>query len=382
MEIVRGVNPERVRWCCADQGITPDVLAAQVGIAPITLQHLMQGQDSLTFNQLRKIAQHFNRGVLFFLEPGPVDETALHTQQFRTLANQKPELTPKLKALIERVEKQREIYLGLLEELDDPERPRFSPPNFQGQDIRSMALIVREWLRLGDRNSFDTYREAVEARGILVFRSNGYNGKWQIPKESSILGFSLYAAEWPVIVVRKSYSDAQQTFTLMHELGHLLIHRISSIDDERDFQSRDGQEREANAFAGQLLVPDSFLDSIDDTQRPEDVSDFDVWLQEPRRAWGVSSEVILRRLLDANRLSQSLYNSYRQWRAQLPNISKSGGSRAYRFREPQHVFGNTFVRTVLDAINSRQVTLAKGSSYLDGLKIKDLHHLERFYADI
>ena len=54
----------------------------------------------------------------------------------------------------------------------------------------------------------------------------------------------------------------------------------------------------------------------------------------------------------------------------------------YRYREPKHVFGDTFVRTVLDALNARHITLAKASSYLDSLKIKDLHQLENFYAGL
>ena len=58
------------------------------------------------------------------------------------------------------------------------------------------------------------------------------------------------------------------------------------------------------------------------------------------------------------------------------------GSRKYRYREPKHIFGDPFVRTVLDAVNARHVTLAKASSYLDGLKIKDLHQLEHYYASL
>ena len=54
----------------------------------------------------------------------------------------------------------------------------------------------------------------------------------------------------------------------------------------------------------------------------------------------------------------------------------------YRHREPSHIFGDRFVRTVLDALNNRYITLAKASSYLDGLKINDLHQLERHYAGV
>jgi hypothetical protein len=40
------------------------------------------------------------------------------------------------------------------------------------------------------------------------------------------------------------------------------------------------------------------------------------------------------------------------------------------------------VETVLDALSARHITLAKASSYLDNLKIKDLHQLERHFASI
>ncbi|MGA7750010.1 MAG: ImmA/IrrE family metallo-endopeptidase [Gallionella sp.] len=382
MERIQSINPDRIAWCCADLGITPGELAAETGIAAATMEHVMTRQYGMTFNQLRKVADHFGRGVLFFLEEGPVDEERVHSPQFRTLANQKPELSAKLKALIERVEKQREVYLSLREDLDDTDRPRFNPPVLPNDDLQEAARITRRWLGLDEHNDFDSYREALESRGVLVFRSNGYNGKWQIAKENPILGFSLCDAVCPVIVVKKQDWETRQSFTLMHELGHLLLHKTSSIDDERDLQSHRGHEREANAFAGYLLVPDTFLTSIRDAERPDEVSQYDDWLVHQRKAWGVSGEMILRRLLDAGRLSHSQYEAYRQWATQSVVVQSEGGNREWRHREPRHIFGDTFVRTVLDSLYARHITLAKASGYLDNLKIKDLHQLEQYYAGV
>ncbi|KAA0894265.1 XRE family transcriptional regulator [Oryzomonas rubra] len=381
MERIESINPERIIWCCADYGITVGRLASEVGIAPASIERVLDGEDGVTFNQLRKIADFFGRGVLFFLEPGPVDEAQVHTPQFRTLSNQKPELSASLKQLIERVEKQRAVYLSLREDLDEAEQVPFNPPELNRKSPQEAARIARMWLGLADENHFDTYRLAVEARGVLVFRSNGYNGKWQIPKQNPILGFTLYDLTCPVIVIKKLSGEPRQAFTLMHELGHLLLHKSSSIDDEHDFLSHEGRERDANAFAGHLLVPDDFLAKIRDAGRPNDVSLYDEWLGRQRKAWGVSGEVILRRLLDAGRLTQGQYTAYRQWRAKLP-IQEGEGNRQYRHREPMHLFGDTFVRTVLDALNAHHITLAKASTYLDSLKIKDLHQLENYYAGL
>ena len=85
MERVHSINPERLAWCCADYRITLDQLAAETDVAAPILEQVMAGEDALTFNQLRKIAVYFGRGVLFFLEPGPVDEAQVRTPQFRTL---------------------------------------------------------------------------------------------------------------------------------------------------------------------------------------------------------------------------------------------------------------------------------------------------------
>lgn len=382
MERIQSINLARIDWCCADHGITRDELAREIDIVPASFAKVMAGEAGLTFNQLRKLAAFFGRGTLFFMEPGPVNEAKVHSPQFRTLSNQKPELSHRLKLLIERVERQRTVFLALREELDPTEVVRFTPPDLAGLSIPAAASSVREWLGLSDRNDFDSYRQAIEARGLLVFRSNGYNGQWQIAKENPILGFSLYEPECPVIVVKKQDVDTRQSFTLMHELGHLLLHRASSIDDEGDLYSADGEEREANAFAGHLLVPDRFLLSIRDNERPVDVAEFDDWLQPQRRAWGVSGEMILRRLMDAGRLPNAAYAAYRQWSKQRVVPEKEGGSREYRNREPRHIFGDGYVRTVLEAMNARRITLAKASSYLDNLKISDLHKLERFYAGV
>lgn len=382
MERIQSINLARIDWCCADHGITRDELAREIDIAPASFAKVMAGETGLTFNQLRKLAAFFGRGTLFFMEPGPVNEAKVHSPQFRTLSNQKPELSHRLKLLIERVERQRTVFLALREELDPAEVVRFSPPDLAGLTTPAAASCVREWLGLSDRNDFDSYRQSIEARGLLVFRSNGYNGQWQIAKENPILGFSLYEPECPVIVVKKQDVDTRQSFTLMHELGHILLHRASSIDDEGDLYSADGEEREANAFAGHLLVPDRFLLSIRDNERPVDVAEFDDWLQPQRRAWGVSGEMILRRLMDAGRLPNAAYAAYRQWSQQRVIPEKEGGSREHRNREPRHIFGDGYVRTVLEAMNARRITLAKASSYLDNLKISDLHKLERFYAGV
>ena len=192
MERLDFVNPQRLEWCLSDSGMTLSQCSDLTGISEATLQKALRGSAGLTFKQLSKLSSLFGRGVLFFLEPGPVLETSVHSHAFRTIANQKAQLTPKIRALIQHAESQKNIFLSLKEDLEDADFPDFLPPPLDGLDAETAGEAVRKWIGLGPRNSFDSYRRAVEKIGILVFRSNAYLGKWVIEKESPVLGFSLF----------------------------------------------------------------------------------------------------------------------------------------------------------------------------------------------
>ena len=301
MEKAHAINPERIAWCCRTQGLTIDDLSRDIKIAPATLKRAMEGEDVLSINQLRKIADYYNRGLLFFFEQSEVNESILHSPQFRTISNQKPILSPKLAALIERMEKQRHVHISLLEDLGVSDVQTWFPSGLvcANDNIKTTAADVRQWLGLEAKNTFQQLRRAVEAKNILVFVSNGYKGQWQISKENPIRGFSLFFPDFPIIAIKKQSTDGPQAFTLMHELAHLLLHKNSFIDEEDDFLSYRGKEKDANAFAGNILVSDGFLQEIDLAEFPEnEVSTYDEFFRSSRKRWSVSTEVIIRRLVD------------------------------------------------------------------------------------
>lgn len=399
MERIDGINLERIMWCCTEYGIALDELASKLRISESSINRLKSGEASLTFNQLRKIGDYFGRGALFFLEPGEVNGDNLYSPQFRSISNKKETISREVKLLIERAENQRQIYLDLIKQMGEV-KVDFQPPDV-GSDISNAAAIARRWALTGTEDSFDAYRSAVEDKGILVFRSNGYKGKWHIPKDDPILGFSLHYDTCPVIFVRKQDAPARQTFTLAHELGHILLHRDSNIDDRGDlsqiFFHREGRmggkdgynprkndwEAEANAFAGIFLVPDDHLDLIDKSMRPNSVTKYEEWLKPYVREWGVSYEVILRRLMDSSRLDRELYNEYRKWKqTRLREEKKGGGGARYRHLEPKQIFGRKYVGTILNSLNAGHITFNKASQYLDNLKISDIELLEKSYVDV
>lgn len=386
MERVEKVNIDRLLWCCNEAETSLHELFDALKIPTEKADRLLKGEGYiLTFNQLAKLGEYFDRGMLFFYEDGPVEEDSLLTPQYRTIQNQKPNVSYSIKKLIRHVEKHRKIYLDLVKDLglDVPLKVDFPeiPSNSTNKD---KAIILRKWLGITEKNTFSSYRKAIENKGILIILTNGFAGKWQIPKENKIRGFALYNEELPVIVVRKISSNPEaQSFTLMHELAHLALHKDSFIDDEDDLYAKSGREKEANSVASYLLIPDKFLEQINQQELTTlQISEFKNYFNDKVKSWAVSVDVILLRLVSAKRLTFSVYEAYRKWNANHDFPEGSGGSRQYRNREPIHILGKPYVGAVLTALSENIITLTKASTYLDNIGLSNINKLKESYAGL
>jgi Zn-dependent peptidase ImmA (M78 family) len=380
MERLEAFNPQRLQWCITDAQIGIGELSHAVGISERTLTKAIEDKIGLTFLQLQKLGKYFGRTPLFFLEEGTPEPQQIRSPQFRTLLNQQQDLDQKIKRIIQLAEWQREAYIDLLDDLNADDRINFDPPDLTHFSPISAAHQARQWLGIGNEHTFDQFRNAIERRGVLVFRTNRYAGKWQIPATHTTIGFSLYHTLYPIIVVRKESVEARQTFTLAHELGHLLLFRESTIDSVGSLTSHARKERLANEFAGHFLIPQEYLSQINVSCLSDDPGVLESQLQSYRRLWGVSTDTILIRLIASNQLAQAVYDDFKEWRETRPAEQSLGGSREWRHREPQHILGDPYVRAVLQALDTNKLTLVKASKYLDDLKLTDLKLLERQYA--
>ena len=165
-----------------------------------------------------------------------------------------------------------------------------------------IARTVRQELGLGDE-PIEDLTAVLENAGVIVMR-------W--PLESvqvdAIAGWPNGGS--PVILVGDHVPAERLRFTMAHELGHAVLHR-----DEADAS----QEREADAFAAEFLMPRSRL-------REEWPGSHDLpALTRMKRQWGISLSALIRRAHDEGLLDD---REYRQWNIHL---ASSGMHR----REPE-----------------------------------------------
>lgn len=122
--------------------------------------------------------------------------------------------------------------------------------------------------------------------------------------EDSISGMLVIKNGRVIIGVNENHHPNRQRFTLAHELGHFLLHRdVSSIFIDastiffRDGTSSDGskaQEIEANAFAGELLMPEKQIREAINSQ-PLDAFDEGA-VRRLAAQFGVSAQALTIRL--------------------------------------------------------------------------------------
>lgn len=133
--------------------------------------------------------------------------------------------------------------------------------------IRSLAeQLLQQYDVLGASVPIE---EMVHKHGVRIHRS---------PADSSLSG---YLARDPssgvaVIGVNSNQHPLRQRFTIAHEWGHLLLHKgievhvdhagsmpmtlLVNLRDQQASEGTDEEEREANCFAAEILMPAAFIE--------------------------------------------------------------------------------------------------------------------------
>ena len=127
------------------------------------------------------------------------------------------------------------------------------------------------------------------------------------PAEEDLSGF-LYRtrkSERAIIGANAAHHPNRQTFTIAHELGHFLLHEFDEIHVDRRFkvwlrndassEGTDLEEKEANLFAAELLMPASFLAKDVEKIGAVDLFEPDV-IEELAGRYGVSTQAMTFRL--------------------------------------------------------------------------------------
>lgn len=375
------VNPELIRWVRQDAGYSVEEAAKKLRVSPERLETWERGEARPTVRQLRLLGNACRRPLaVFYLPEPPKRFRAMHDYR-RLPGDVLAQASPELRFEIRRAFLRREAALELWRDLEG-EPPEFGlradtseVPEVVAERVREALGVALETQRRWSTSyeALNGWRDAAERLGLLVFQASGVDVE-------EMRAFSISDFPLPVIVVNIGDAPAGRVFSMMHELAHLAL-RKGGLCDLVEHGERPPEDQRievfCNAVAADALVPKTALLRHAVVEAHGKVPQWtDGELRDLARAFSVSREVILRRLLSMGRTTPSFYE-----------VARHRFLQEYRERRNQRegfappdvqavaAAGHTFVRLVLDNYYSEQITSRDVSELLD-VRLKHLAKIE------
>ncbi len=327
------------------------------------------GDAAPTLRQLDQLARLYDVPRWVFVSESLPREYRYESSipAFRTFAHTDPDGfdNSTVRSIVARVERMRTLILDLADESEDDNTSTFDGPHLgPDPDPEVAAGLIREWLNVADGPiSFTDWRTRIEHHGVFVFMTSKYPG-WSHVRDHSFRGFSINHAQLPIVVVNSSDARKAQSFTLFHELGHIL-RRESAMDMWGAFDRQ--TEHWCDRFAGAVLMPAELV-----ARRWEGRPTLAV-VKKTSQSFGVSPYALLVRARQLSLISQSEYEplehtlmqEYEAAQTRLRSID--GGPSRNRVAETLHQYGEVYTRAVFNAVNAKELGLNK-AMHLLGLK--------------
>lgn len=227
-----------------------------------------------------------------------------------------------------------------------------TPPAEVAEKIREylgISFKVQKRFRDG-RVAFNAWRDAISTAGVMVIQSSKV-------ALNNMRGYSVFFERFPLVVVNRKDAYSARTFTLVHELTHLLL-KSSGLCDLSSEQGRPSHEQKleifCNSVASQTFVPDAILLSYPEIRGVGPEAWTDEILRPIARDFGVSREVVLRKLLDHGLVTKDFYieNRERYTQEAIAHKQKQKGGFVTPAVDVVSTKGRQYVSLVFEALNS------------------------------
>ncbi len=400
------VNPEILVWARKTAGLTLEDAVAKVGIrdalgveAVDRLTALERGEKKPTRPILVKMAQHYRRPLLaFYLNAPPRRDD--RGPDFRTLPGARSsESDALIDALVRNLQCRQSMVRAALEAEDEAEPLRFVGTLLRGEDARtgmeSLRTVLRhkpEAARLSQRaagtlgqvlgqdlnaasyyaqptaeRAFRLLRSRTEDAGVFVLLKGDLGSRHTAIDVEVFRGLAIADDVAPFVVINDNDSRAAWSFTLLHELTHLLLGQtgFSGVNSGTEI------EEFCNNVAAEWLLPARTLDEIE-IDRGQHLVEQKHRIGEFARARNLSRTMVAYRLLRANRIDRPAFERLRadfreQWRQlrdgyRVKAGESEGGPSYYTVR--RHRVGQGLLRFTRRMVDSGALSTTKAARVL------------------
>ena len=340
------VNPTILIWARETAGLDLESAAKKIGLNAARgvsgaerLAAFEAGEGYPSASLLQRMSQQYRRPLLtFYLPERP--KPAEIGQDFRTLPDKGSPSNILLATLLRDIKARQSLVRDKLEDDEDVSEVALigwkanvkKPSELADALVQAIAFNRAEYR--GCRSAKDAFaylRGLIEAKGIFVLLA-GDCGHWSTQIEVSVFrGFAIADTLAPFIVVNDQDAKAAWSFTLLHELAHLLLGETGISGGA----PRGGIEQLCNDTAAAVLLEPAEIEALSLTGGAADIGQINELADIAR----VSRTMIAYQLFRAGRITfnrwEGLRDQFRtEWlankeREREKNRAKPGGPSPY-----------------------------------------------------
>jgi Zn-dependent peptidase ImmA (M78 family)/transcriptional regulator with XRE-family HTH domain len=300
----------RLREARLARQMTASMLAERVGVSPGAISQHENHNAEPRPQTLAKMAEVLAVPVRYFLRPLVGADPAPRWYRSRAAATKRARESAEVRhSWLREIALEVETHV----ELPSPGIPLdFAPTNpatLHLNEIENIAGEIRRAWKLGEGPAPNMV-SLLERMGCVV-ASFAFGA-------NDLSAFSQPSSDRPYVILNgDELASVRRRFNVAHELGHLVLHRHVSQADAARPEVHKAMEVQAHRFAGAFLFP----------ARPLADEVYSVALDaltSVKSRWKVSVQLIIRRLLQLNLISQDRYErlcreiSRRGFRSQEP----------------------------------------------------------------
>lgn len=312
--MISTIVPSRISEAREARAMSMEDLAENIGVTRQSVSKYERGIVNPSPKMLQAISFSLGFPVEFFYKTETNSTAGSSPLFFRS----KSKIANKVKSACkyqvkwtDEIKKQLEIYVDFVER-DLPTIDR-NYEDLTFEDIEELVLAIRKNWGLNDDPIGDLIG-LLENRGVIVTQFSTSN----FCAFKGIDAFSCWKDGTPYILYHSTQKSAVRTrFSILHELGHLIMHSSISEDDSAKKQIVDLADMQADRFAAAFLLPaTSFPKDIHSTSLAS--------LKVIKQKWGAAMSAIIKRCETLKLLTEN----------QIDYLRRQMTTQKYWHREP------------------------------------------------
>jgi Zn-dependent peptidase ImmA (M78 family) len=323
---------------------------------------LEAGEKQPTLDELRAFSKAYRRAIATLLLSKPPDEKPLPADRRTVDSKDVDNFHEKTIMAVRKARALTQSYVELREEMD-VEIPRLTFFTSMEEQPKDAAARLRRLLNLDEvreitdiNDALDAYIEKVESLGIAVFQLS--------LTQDRLRGFSIVDDIIPVIGIKRGGEQAHsKTFTLFHELGHIILNEggLCDLSEKTTIEI----EKWCNAFSAEVLIPTAELLQMEKVIKQQQRGE-KIWNTRDLVALAAHFHVgplaILRSLLE-NRLTTAVFynDKHKAWNKPQFGRAKEGRNIA---KETIKEKGRTYIGLAFKAFDQNRINLKDLSDFL------------------